>query len=125
MVRGVGGCIIIPHPEQFWPVLLDDLDVDGIEVWNPQSFQYTEFLIDVVNRGNRSARGGRKPLLLTMGDDCHLGEKVKDPALQDPLKAKREVGLQPPWNDLSIRKRLVAANASRKNVIHEYKERLG
>jgi len=48
-VRGLGGCIVIPHPEQFWPILLRDYDVDGIEVWNPQSQEYTEFLISVVS----------------------------------------------------------------------------
>jgi len=34
-VRALGGGIIIPHPEQFWPILLADYDVDGYEVWNP------------------------------------------------------------------------------------------
>ena len=51
--RALGAGVVIPHPEQFWPILLADYDVDGIEVWNPQSQQYTEFLINVVNRRNR------------------------------------------------------------------------
>jgi hypothetical protein len=121
--RSLGGGVVIPHPEQFWPILLDDLDVDGIEVWNPQSFQYTNFLIDVVYRQNKSS-DRRRRLLVTMGDDCHLGEKVKDPRYQDPAKAGREVGLQPMWEDLRIRKRLIVADQSRRRVIEEYRGRL-
>jgi hypothetical protein len=124
-IRSLGGCIVVPHPEQFWPVLLDDLDIDGIEVWNPQSFEYTAFLIDVVNRKNAGRPRGERPILITMGDDCHMGEKVKDPALQAPEKAGREVGVQPPWDDLTIRKNLIVAKADRVNLIREYRARLG
>jgi hypothetical protein len=120
----LGAGIVIPHPENFWPILLADLDVDGIEVWNPQSFEYTEFLVHVVNRENKTLLRGRRPLLVTMGDDCHLGEKLKDPAHQDEEKASREIGYQPPWDDLTIRKALIVANANRMNVIREYKSRL-
>lgn len=123
--RSLGAAVVIPHPEQFWPVLLEDLDVDGIEVWNPQSFEYTQFLIDVVDRQNRRQPRRDRPLLITMGDDCHLGEKVKDPRYQDPAKARREVGLQPPWDDLNIRKKLILAEAEREQVIQEYRSRLG
>jgi hypothetical protein len=122
--RALGAGVVIPHPEQFWPILLEDYDVDGIEVWNPQSYEYTRFLIEVVNRENKAFRRRRRPLLITMGDDCHLGEKVKDPRFQDPEKAGREVGVQPPWDDLAIRKRLIAANANRRRVIEEYRSRL-
>jgi hypothetical protein len=52
--RAHQGGIVIPHPEQFWPILLADYDVDGIEVWNPQASQYTNFLIHAVNRHNTS-----------------------------------------------------------------------
>ena len=121
--RSLGAGIVIPHPEQFWPILLEDLDVDGIEVWNPASFEYTRFLIEVVDRRNRERRRER-PLLLTMGDDCHVGEKVKDPAHQDRKKASREIGVQPPWDDLAVRKGLIVANASRPSVIEQYRERL-
>ena len=123
-VRALGGCIVIPHPEQFWPVLLDDLDIDGIEVWNPQSFEYTEFLIDVVNRKNAERARVDRPILITMGDDCHMGEKVKDLRHQDPEKASREIGVQPPWDDLNIRKNLIVAQADRSNLIREYRSRL-
>lgn len=123
--RSLGAGIVIPHPEQFWPVLLADLDIDGIEVWNPQSFEYTRFLIEVVERENRTRRRGERPLLITMGDDCHMGEKVKDPRYQDAAKAGREIGYQPPWDDLTIRKGLIVAGANRHNVIKQYRERLG
>lgn len=122
--RSIGGCIIIPHPEQFWPILLDDLDVDGIEVWNPQSFQYTRFLIDVVHRKNQEKTRDR-PVLIAMGDDCHMGEKTKDPRFQDPGKAAREIGLQPPWDQVEVRKRLIMASASRASLIREYRSRMG
>ncbi|MCA9771160.1 MAG: hypothetical protein KC466_02050, partial [Myxococcales bacterium] len=123
-VRGLGGGIVIPHPEQFWPVLLAGYDVDGIEVWNPQSQKFTHFLIDVVHRENRErARGGR-PVLIFMGDDTHLSEKVPTPARQDGPKASREIGLQPAWDDLDIRKTLIVANCDRRTVISEYRARL-
>jgi hypothetical protein len=123
-VRSLGGCIVIPHPEQFWPVLLDDLDIDGIEVWNPQSFEYTEFLIEVVGRKNAARPRADRPILVTMGDDCHMGEKVKDPRHQDPIKAGREIGVQPPWDDLNVRKSLIVSRADRSNLIREYRARL-
>jgi hypothetical protein len=123
-VRGLGGCIVIPHPEQFWPVLLDDVDIDGIEVWNPQSFEYTAFLIDVVNRKNATRARADRPILITMGDDCHMGEKIKDPRSQDPVKAGREIGVQPPWDDPAMRKNLIVAKADRVNLIREYRARL-
>jgi len=122
--RSLGAGIVIPHPEQFWPILLADYDVDGIEVWNPQSRRYTDFLISVLNEKNRKRRTGDAPLLMFMGDDTHMGEKRKDPALQDPKKARREIGLQPAWDDLTIRKQLIFANTDRKKVIRDYKDRL-
>lgn len=123
-VRALGGCIVIPHPEQFWPVLLEDLDIDGIEVWNPQSLQYTRFLIDVVDRRNRDRHRRDRPILVTMGDDCHMGEKAKDPRHQDEAKAAREIGVQPAWDDLDIRKRLILADFDRDRVIEHYRSYL-
>ena len=123
-VRGLGGCLIIPHPEQFWPILLAGYDVDGYEVWNPQSHRYTEFLISVVENQNKYRPPNRRKLLILMGDDCHLSEKVRPLTVQDPAKASREVGLQPAWDDFSIRKKLISAKSERKDVIREYKERL-
>ncbi len=124
-IRSLGGGIIVPHPEQFWPVLLCDWDVDGYEVWNPQSQEFTEFLVEVVSRQNKQGRPSHRRLLVTMGDDCHMGEKVKETHLQDFEKARREVGVQPAWDHLSIRKTLLAANFDRLTVIEEYAARLG
>ena len=123
--RALGAGIVIPHPEQFWPILLADYDVDGIEVWNPQSQQYTEFLINVVNRRNRMGWHGKRPLLIFMGDDCHMSEKTRDPAEQDAAKAAREIGLQPAWHDFAIRKSLIINGVSRRKIIDEYRSRLG
>ena len=122
-VRGLGGCVVIPHPEEFWPVLLAGYDVDGIEVWNPQSQEYTEFLISVVNEQN-GRRSGDRETLIFMGDDCHMGEKTKPVDQQDAAKAAREIGLQPAWDDLSIRKKLIVNGVSRRSTIKQYKERL-
>lgn len=121
-IRGLGGGIVIPHPEQFWPILLAEYDVDGIEVWNPQSQQYTEFLITHVHSRNKAGRA--RPLLIFMGDDTHFGEKVLDPRNQDVEKASRELGVQPGWEDLMIRKNLIVANMDRPSVIREYVQRL-
>lgn len=121
--RGLGGGVVIPHPEQFWPILLADYDVDGIEVWNPQSREYTEFLINVVSRHNETRRT-KRPLLVFMGDDCHMGEKVKDPRTQDPEKAGREIGYQPAWDDSAIRKSLILCGVSREKTIEDYVARL-
>ncbi len=123
-IRSLGGGIIIPHPEQFWPILLAGYDVDGYEVWNPQSQEYTEFLINVVNRQNETSQRRGRPLLITMGDDCHMGEKVKEPRFQDREKASREIGVQPAWDDLAIRKSLIFAGVDRRRAISEYKSRL-
>jgi hypothetical protein len=123
--RALGAGIVIPHPEQFWPILLADYDVDGIEVWNPQSQQYTEFLINVVNRRNRMGWHGQRPILIFMGDDCHMSEKTRDPAEQDPEKAAREIGLQPAWHDYAIRKSLIINGVSRRKIIDVYRSRLG
>jgi len=122
-VRGLGGCVVIPHPEQFWPILLRNYDVDGIEVWNPQSLEYTEFLISVVHEQNARRSSGRDKLIF-MGDDCHMGEKTKPVDQQDAAKVVREIGLQPAWDDLAIRKTLIVNNVSRRSVIKEYKDRL-
>ncbi|MFO7860565.1 MAG: hypothetical protein R6U41_04995, partial [Desulfosalsimonas sp.] len=97
---------------------------DGIEVWNPQSRRYTDFLISVLNEKNQRRRHGESPLLIFMGDDTHMGEKRKDPETQDPGKAVREIGLQPAWEDLKIRKQLIFANTSRRQVIRDYVQRL-
>jgi hypothetical protein len=122
--RTLGAGIVIPHPEQFWPILLADYDVDGYEVWNPQSREYTDFLINVVHRQNKSGRSGKRPLLVFMGDDTHFGEKVLEVKEQNPEKVQRELGLHPAWEDRDIRKSLILAGAGRRRVISEYRDRL-
>lgn len=121
--RALGAGIVVPHPEQFWPILLADYDVDGYEVWNPQSQRYTEFIIDAVVRKNR-VRGSSSQLLVFMGDDTHMGEKVKDPRFQDSEKGGRELGVQPAWADVFIGKKLASARLDKASVIMEYRARL-
>ncbi len=123
-VRSLGGGVVIPHPEQFWPILLADYDVDGYEVWNPQSREYTEFLIKALTRKNREGCQDGRELLIFMGDDCHLSVKIKDPDKVEKAKREREVGLQPPWDELTISKALSLVNASRAQVIRDYRARL-
>lgn len=122
--RSLGGGIVVPHPEQFWPVLLADYDVDGYEVWNPQSREYTEFLINVISRQNKERSSGRRQFLIFMGDDTHMSEKIKDPAQTEADKYYRDIGLQPAWDDLTIRKNLIVGNVNRAGIIQEYKARL-
>ena len=121
--RALGAGIVIPHPEQFWPILLADYDVDGYEVWNPQSREYTEFLVTVLNRRNKQVNHSR-PLLVFMGDDTHFSEKVRDPETRDREKAAREIGFQPAWEDMQIQKQLLKAGMDRAWVIREYAARL-
>lgn len=120
--RSLGAGIVIPHPEQFWPILMADYDVDGYEIWNPQSREYTEFLISVLNRRNCNHEGRR--LLAFMGDDTHFGEKIKHPDERKREKGDREIGLQPAWNDLAISKELIKAGLSKTQVMAEYRARL-
>jgi hypothetical protein len=122
--RALGGGVIVPHPEQFWPVLLADYDVDGYEVWNPQSREYTEFLIQVVVKKNMTSTYKERPLLVVMGDDTHLGEKVLEPEMQNPEKISREIGYQPAWQDPAILRSLTIGNFDKDKVIKDYKERL-
>lgn len=86
---------------------------------------YTEFLISVLNRKNSQVSESRKKLLLFMGDDTHMSEKVRDPDKQDREKVSREIGLQPAWEDMHIQKALITANMNRRLLIGEYKSRLG
>lgn len=122
--RSHGAGIIVPHPEQFWPILLAEYDVDGYEVWNPQSQRYTDFLISVVDRKNKHRSASEKSILISMGDDTHMGEKVKEEKNQDPKKVFREIGYQPAWEDLSINKKLIKAGVSRSTLMQKYLSRL-
>lgn len=96
----------------------------ALKLWNPQSQRYTDFLISVVNEQNASRPSGSRDLLIFMGDDCHMSEKTKSLDTQDAAKAAREIGLQPAWDDLNIRKKLIVAGIDRQSVITEYRSRL-
>jgi hypothetical protein len=122
--RALGGGVVIPHPEQFWPILLAEYDVDGYEVWNPQSQRYTEFLINVLHEKNRRRGASERRMLVFMGDDTHMGEKTLAPGNGNSSKTRREIGLQPAWDDLSIGKKLIVADMDRVRVIEEYTARL-
>lgn len=122
--RALGAGIVIPHPEQFWPILLAEYDVDGYEVWNPQSLEYTEFLIQVLHEKNMRLGSSRRKLLVFMGDDTHMAEKIGQSSHQHKDKAVREIGYQPTWEVPEIIKKIIMANMSRHRVIKEYKERL-
>jgi len=122
--RALGGGVVIPHPEQFWPILLAEYDVDGYEVWNPQSQRYTEFLINVLHEKNRRRGPSARRMLVFMGDDTHMGEKTLAPGNGNSSKTRREIGLQPAWDDLSIGKKLIVADMDRVRVIEEYTARL-
>jgi hypothetical protein len=123
-VRSLGGGIVVPHPELFLPILLADYDVDGYEVWNPQSHRHTDFLIDSIQRQNSQGKRRDKPLLIFMGDDCHVGDKVRRPKFLDPEKLRREVGVQPAWEDPHIRETLARIGVYKSKMISAYKERL-
>ena len=60
-----------------------------------------------------------------MGDDTHMGEKILPVIRQNSEKASREIGYQPAWDDMEIRKSLILADMGRDSVINEYRERLG
>jgi hypothetical protein len=53
-----------------------------------------------------------------------MGEKTKPIPQQNTEKASREIGYQPAWEDLSIRKRYIVHGISRSRTIKEYKDRL-
>ncbi|MBN1620021.1 hypothetical protein JW890_04805 [candidate division WOR-3 bacterium] len=122
--RLYNGGIIVPHPEQFWPILLADYDVDGYEVWNPQSKDFTQFLTETIIKKNRSFSHSSKKLLPMMGDDTHLGEKFKDPEFRDPEKSNREIGYQPAWKNEVIKFSLDKAGFTKERVLNEYLNRL-
>jgi len=78
----------------------------------------------VVIRKNRERRHTERPLLVMMGDDCHLSAKLLDPDAQRQDSASREVGYQPAWHEITIRKSLKMGDFDRKRIIEEYRSRL-
>lgn len=122
--RALGGLVTIPHPEQFWPILLAGYDVDAIEVWNPQSRRHTNFLISVVREANER-RAGSRPTLVMMGDDTHCGEMLRLSDAPERPRPAREIGVQPLWEDPVTLKELEKAGMTRPRVIEAFRQRLG
>ncbi len=125
-VRGLGGGIVIPHPEQFWPILLADYDVDGYEVWNPNSHRYTNFLISAVRNQNKNRPEG-KEILIFMGDDTHFSAKISPEGIAEKnkdAKSMREIGLQTAWEDINIRKNLLRFGSTKARLIDDYISRI-
>jgi len=77
-----------------------------------------------VGRANACAGMSTRRKLVFMGDDTHMGEKIKPATQQNSEKANREIGYQGAWDDLEISKRLILSGMSREIVIREYRERL-
>ncbi|MDR2367537.1 MAG: hypothetical protein LBF58_05405 [Deltaproteobacteria bacterium] len=119
--RGLGAGIVIPHPPQFWPALLDDLDVDGWEVWNPSTPNHALFLIESLAR----AQGRyKRPLLAFMGDDTHMSSKIRANVTEDKNGRGREIGFQPPWWDPKVAEALKKTGQGRERTMDEYRARI-
>jgi hypothetical protein len=119
--RGLGAGIVIPHPPQFWPAILDNLDVDGWEVWNPSTPNHTIFLIETM----AAKKKGKRSLLAFMGDDTHMSSKIRpDQKSEEKNNLDREIGFQPPWRDLQVIKTLKKVGQSRDRTMDEYRARL-
>ncbi|MDR0621797.1 MAG: hypothetical protein LBJ61_07965 [Deltaproteobacteria bacterium] len=119
--RGLDAGIVIPHPPQFWPALLDDLDVDGWEVWNPSTPNHAVFLTESLSR----AKGRTKrPLLAFMGDDTHMSSKIRANVTEDKNGRGREIGFQPPWWEARVAEALAKAGQCRERTMDEYRARM-
>ncbi len=121
--RSLQGGVVIPHPPQFWPALLADLDVDGWEVWNPSTPHHTRFLLEALDRANQCRRGRRR-LLAFMGDDTHMSAKFRPNRTEEKDSAGREIGFQDPWTDPPIRALLDRTGQSLAATIDEYRARM-
>jgi hypothetical protein len=73
---------------------------------------------------NGNKKSSKRPLLIFMGDDTHMGEKIRNASVIDRDKASREIGMQPAWDDPDIMAALKTVKASRERVIDEYRQRL-
>jgi len=122
--RSLGAGIVIPHPPQFWPILLSGLDVDGWEVWNPSTPHHILFLLETLHRANESRRRGRR-LLAFMGDDTHMSAKIRLDRSDEKDSANREIGFQPPWTDPVVSAALQRTGQSLTATLNEYRGRLG
>jgi hypothetical protein len=118
--RSLGAGVVIPHPPLFWPAIIDDLDVDGWEVWNPSTPNHTIFLIQCLERMSKS----RPKLLAFMGDDTHMSSKIRPNIAEDKGNLMREIGFQPPWRDPKVIEALKNAGQSRERTLNEYCSRI-
>ncbi|MDR1083843.1 MAG: hypothetical protein LBP22_03045 [Deltaproteobacteria bacterium] len=119
--RGLGAGIVIPHPPLFWPILLDNLDVDGWEVWNPSSPNHAVFLIETLARQQDT----KTPLLVFMGDDTHMSSKIRpEQKSEEKNNLDREIGFQSAWQDPYVAAALKKAGQSREKTLDEYRARL-
>ncbi len=121
--RGLGAGVIIPHPPQFWPILLSDLDVDGWEIWNPSTPNHSLFLLQALTKSNESRRG-RRQLLAFMGDDTHMSAKLRPGGGTEKDSASREIGFQDPWFEPAVASALSACGQSRSRTLSEYAARM-
>jgi len=78
---------------------------------------------NVVMKKNKQKNTSRL-LLVMMGDDTHMSEKFLPRHAQSPDKVAREVGYQPAWHEITIRKSLKMGDFGRDRMIREYKNRL-
>ena len=122
--RGLKAGIVIPHPPQFWPILLADLDVDGWEIWNPSTPDHALFLLEALNRVNESRSKGRSELLAFMGDDTHMSAKFRHNRSDAKGSAQREIGFQDLWNEPEIKAALDHGGQSLHRTISEYRRRM-
>jgi hypothetical protein len=120
-VRALGAGIVIPHPPQFWPALIDDLDADGWEVWNPSTPNHALFLIESLNRTKGRTK---RPLLAFMGDDTHMSSKIRANVTEDKNGRGREIGFQPPWWAPEVAQALKRTGQSRERTMDEYRARI-
>lgn len=123
-VRGLGGGIVVPHPEEFWPILGIRYPVDGYEIWNPRSREFTESLLSFLADRNAERKSGR-PLLPFMGDDCHLGELLANDGSSTRRERYGELGVQAGWREEGIERTLLQKGGfSKETVMEEYRERI-
>ena len=120
--RALGAGVVIPHPPVCWPVLVDDLDVDGWEVWNPSTPHHAAFLTRALARANEARR--RRRLLAFMADDTHLSRKYR-PEPGREWGEGGEIGFQDPWFDPALSRLLSETGQSLAGTLNEYRARLG
>lgn len=118
-VQWSGGAISVPHPEQFWPILLTKYKFDGIEFWNPSSASYSELILDRIIRLNKYKKEAVIPLV---GDDTHFNKLVEE--VSKNRIPSRDLGYQPIWKSKIIQQILKRNSLCKQKIIDLYRERL-